>query len=96
MVILEYVILDIVFHYTTNITMNKVKFILESLIIFSLSVVAILAFTPAITASVGLVTDYWFFEITERKLGYILLTILGWMVISGILAKIRSTLDEEY
>lgn len=76
--------------------MNKVKFILESLIMFSLGVVAILAFTPAITASVGLVTDYWFFDITERKLGYILLTILGWMVISGILAKIRSTLDEEY
>lgn len=96
MVILEYVILDSVFPYTTNITMNKIKFILESLIIFSLSVVALLAFTLAITASVGLVTDYWFFEITERKLGYILVTILGWMVISGILASFRSSLDDEY
>lgn len=76
--------------------MNKVKFILESLIMFSLGVVAVLAFTLAITASVGLVTDYWFFEITERRLGFILITILGWVTISGILAKIRSTLDEEY
>lgn len=96
MVILEYVILGSISPYTTNITMNKLKFILECLITFSLSVVALLAFTLAITASVGLITDYWFFEITERKLGYILLTILGWMIISGILASFRSALNNEY
>jgi len=76
--------------------MNKIKFILECLTIFNLSVVTILTFTLVITASVGLVTDYWFFDITERRLGFILITILGWMIISGILAKILSDLSDEY
>ena len=71
--------------------------LLSTLKTIFLALALLLAFTVfTSTASVGLVTDYWFFEITERKLGHVLITILGWMVISGILASFRSTLDNEY